>query len=236
MSNLKFFDQKKILVVAAHPDDELLGLGGTLHKCAKEKKAKIKAIILSKGITSRDEINFKEKIRNQLKNIQKASKILGINKTSVFDFPDNRFDSVDILEVIKVIENEINNFKPDIVLTHHKNDLNVDHSITFNAVLTSLRPLPGKKQIQLLTFETPSSTEWQSSDTHLSFAPSLLIEINSRDLKAKQKAMNCYTSERRAYPHPRSSKALEVIARRWGSVIGVHFAEAFSVIRLIIKN
>ena len=233
---MNIFKKKKILVLAAHPDDELLGLGGTIHQCIAENNSQVRVIILSNGVGSRKiEINEKE-IEKKLASIYKASKILGVNKVKVHDLPDNRFDSVDLLDVIKIVESEIDDFDPDIILTHHEMDLNIDHRIVFQAVITATRPMQDSKSILIMTFETPSSTEWQVQDSHSAFHPNFYQMISKKNIVAKQQAMKAYTTEYRSYPHPRSTKALEIIARRWGTVIGVEFAEAFKIIRLVNKK
>lgn len=233
---MDIFKKKKILVLAAHPDDELLGLGGTIHQCISENNSQVRVIILSNGVGSRKiEINEKE-IEKKLDNIHKASKILGVNKVKLHDLPDNRFDSVDLLDVIKIVESEIDDFDPDIVLTHHEMDLNIDHRIVFQAVITATRPMQESKSILIMSFETPSSTEWQAQDNHTAFHPNFYQMISKENVVAKQQALKAYTTEYRSYPHPRSTKALEIIARRWGTVIGVEFAEAFKIIRLINKK
>ncbi len=233
---MDIFYKKKILVVAAHPDDELLGLGATIHQCKFEKKSKIKFLILSKGIASRNEKNIEKKIKKQIHDAKNAAKILGVKDIKLFDFPDNRFDSIDLLDIVNVIETEIDSFKPDLIFTHHDNDLNIDHQLTFQAVLTANRPLPGTKSNLIITHETPSSTEWQEQSPSKAFHPNFFNKISKKNLIAKQKAIQAYTNEYRPYPHPRSIKALEVIARRWGTVIGENYAEAFRIIRLINKN
>tara|TARA_B100001093_G_C26847607_1_gene1023626 strand:+ start:1760 stop:2476 length:717 start_codon:yes stop_codon:yes gene_type:complete len=230
------FLKKKILIIAAHPDDELLGLGGTINQCSTKKKSKVKLLIMSKGLTSRDNKLDKGKMNTQIQNANKAAEILGIKDIKFADLPDNRFDSVDLLDIVKIIENEIKDFKPDVIFTHHEKDLNIDHQNVFQAVLTATRPLPGTKSLLLITFETPSSTEWQAQDSHTAFNPNFYNKISKANLVAKQKAMKSYINEYRPYPHPRSSKALEIIARRWGTVIGEEFVEAFKIIRFTNKN
>tara|TARA_B110000858_G_scaffold196068_1_gene253936 strand:+ start:282 stop:986 length:705 start_codon:yes stop_codon:yes gene_type:complete len=232
---MNIFKKKKILVLAAHPDDELLGLGGTIHQCVSENNSQVRVIILSNGIGSRNKEISKKEIEKKLVNIYKASEILGITKTKLHDLPDNRFDSIDLLDVIKIVESEIDDFDPDVIFTHHEMDLNIDHRIVFQAVITATRPIQDFKSIIIMTFETPSSTEWQVQDSHAAFHPNFYQMISKKNIAAKQRALKAYTTECRSYPHPRSTKALEIIARRWGTVIGVEFAEAFKIIRFISK-
>ena len=153
----------------------------------------------------------------------------------IYDFPDNRFDSVDLLDLIKVVEKEVNEFNPEIVFTHHLGDLNIDHELTSKAVTTAVRPLPNEPLRMLLTFETPSSTEWQIAEPHVAFLPQLFISLSKVNLVAKQNAIQAYKYECRDYPHPRSVQALEVIARRWGTVIGTEYAEAFHLVRWVVN-
>ncbi len=230
-----FFYNKKILVVAAHPDDEMLGVGGTIHSLISNKKAIANALILSKGIVSRISDKNDQNLILQEKNIIKATSIIGFKKVVTLDFSDNRFDSVDLLDIVLSIENIIKKFKPDIIFTHHSMDLNIDHRRTHQAVITATRPVPGKVPISLFSFETPSSTEWQTNDSDKAFLPNFFIEIGKNDLLAKQKALKAYTTECKDYPHPRSIKSLEIIAQRWGINIGVKYAEAFRLVRHITK-
>ena len=142
MSNM--FSNKKILVVASHPDDEILGAGGTIHKCSEHLSSVTKAVILSKGVASRlDKENeaFHEEIARNEHDIQRATSIVGFKEFEVFNLPDNEFDTVSLLSVIKIIEEQINSFKPDLILTHHNYDLNIDHRITSQAVMTASRPV-----------------------------------------------------------------------------------------------
>ncbi len=233
---LSFFNRKKILVVAAHPDDEMLGPGGTIHNLVSNKKTSAFALILSKGIYSRASNKNSKNILKQEKNIIKATSIIGFKNVNTLDLPDNRFDSVDLLEIVRLIEEHIRKIKPNIIFTHHSMDLNIDHRRTHQAVITATRPLPKREPISVFTYETPSSTEWQSNDNDKAFLPNFYFEIEKKDLKAKQKALKEYTTECKAYPHPRSLKSLEIIAQRWGTNIGVEYAEAFRLVRHIEKK
>ena len=232
------FEKKNILVVVAHPDDEVLGVGGTLHRLVYKHSCSVKVVILGEGITARGENRLPENWENELishkQNISKSLEYLGVQSKSIYDFPDNRFDSVDFLDIVKVAEKEISEFKPDIVFTHHFGDLNIDHQLTAKAVVTATRPLPGEPPLMVLTFETPSSTEWQIPEPSLAFLLQLYIPLTSGDIGAKKNALKAYKQECREYPHPRSTKALEIISQRWGTVIGVEYAEVFCILRWIL--
>src|SRR3569832_1259181 len=137
---LESLKNKKVLLVVAHPDDELLGIGATMHRLIREQDIKTHVVILGEGITSRSEERNTEKWKTELEihrnNIHQAQKIIGYHSESIYDFPDNRFDSVPLLDLIKVIEKEKSLFPPDVVFTHHGGDLNIDHQRSFEAVIT----------------------------------------------------------------------------------------------------
>ena len=232
------FKNKKILVVVAHPDDELLGLGATMYKLINIYNCKIRVVILGEGITSRSDFRDTKKWRQELKihkdNIQQASKSIGYDSVGIYDFPDNRFDTVPLLDIIKVIEKEKNKYRPDIIFTHHGGDLNIDHQLTFQAVVTSTRPMINEIVKAIITFETPSGTEWKSSSDPKHFIPNLFIEIDEDGLQAKINGMESYSFEKRTYPHPRSPESLRILAQQRGMTVGKSFAEAFCIIRNII--
>lgn len=232
------FDNKRLLVVVAHPDDEVLGVGGTINKLVTQNDCLVKVVILGEGITSRDtERNVNSRARdleNHRDCIAKAQRKLGYQYLSVYNLPDNRFDSVDLLSIIKIIEHEKNDFKPDYIFTHHSSDLNIDHRKTFEAVLTCTRPLPGESVKGVFCFETFSSTEWSYSLDPLGFRPTLSVCFNFENLTNKIKAMECYSFEVRDFPHPRSSKSLEAFAVANGSKVGKEYAENFEVVRFLV--
>lgn len=223
------------MIVVAHPDDELLGLGATMHRLIKHYNVTTHVIILGEGITSRSEKRDTEKWKNELdihrNNIYLAQKAIGYHSVSIYDFPDNRFDTVPLLDIIKVIEKEKLLFNPDVILSHNGGDLNIDHQRTFEAVITSCRPMVDENVKTIITFETPSGTEWQATTDPRRFIPNLYIEVTEEDLKAKIAGMESYEFERRAYPHPRSPEALEILAKRSGIAVGVNYAEAFCLVR-----
>jgi len=223
-----------ILVIASHPDDEVLGCGGTIKRLSLEGNNIIVAV-LGEGITSRYK-NRKsvsaDKTKKLNQNLFKAAKLIGASTVEHFDLPDNRFDSIPILDIIKIIEKLIKQYKPSIIFTHHFSDLNIDHVITNKAVITATRPLKNTPVKDIYMFEIPSSTEWSFSNLHGAFKPNVFFDIK-KTLKFKLKAMQVYESESRKFPHPRSIKALTNIAERWGSVAGQYASESFELLRSI---
>jgi LmbE family N-acetylglucosaminyl deacetylase len=231
------FTNKKILVVVAHPDDELLGLGATMNKLIKEQNCSIRAIILGEGITSRSENRNPEQWSQELKthrqNIETARKSIGYESVGIYDFPDNRFDTVALLDIIKVIEKEKEDFQPEIIFTHHGGDVNIDHQRTFEAVITATRPMENEMVKTVITFETPSGTEWIASSDPRKFTPNLFMEVSEKNLEAKINGMESYEFEKRIFPHPRSPEALKILAQYRGITVGKEYAEAFYIVRSI---
>lgn len=225
------------MVVAAHPDDELLGLGATMNRLIFEMNVSTHVVILGEGITSRSDNRDVKMWEQQLNihraNIQKAQEAIGYGSVNSHDFPDNRFDSVPLLDIIKVIEKEKGQFKPDIIFTHHGGDVNIDHQRTFEAVITATRPMQHETVKTIITFETPSGTEWRASSDPHHFIPNLFVSVSMANVQAKIAGMEHYEFERRNYPHPRSPEALKIQAQRWGVAVGCEFAEAFCLIRSI---
>jgi LmbE family N-acetylglucosaminyl deacetylase len=236
---LESLQNKKIMVVVAHPDDELLGLGATLHRLIVDYQVEVHVVILGEGITSRSEtrepVRWEKELSLHRENIYQAKDAIGYQSVSIHDFPDNRFDTVALLDIIKVVESEKSTFKPDVIFTHHGGDVNIDHQKTFEAVITSCRPMQHESVKTIITFETPSGTEWRSSTDPVHFLPNLFIGISEKNLVAKIKGMEFYEFEKRSFPHPRSPEALRIQAQRWGVVVGCNLAEAFCIVRTIQK-
>ena len=223
---------KKILIVAAHPDDEVLGCFGTVSRLIKEGYEAY-TLILGEGKTSRLDTRKIEENKEQLEilndEIKKANDIIGIKKCFVYDFPDNRFDSVDLLDIIKVISKIKEEIKPDIIFTHYENDLNIDHKITYQAVITATRPIENESVKEIYSFEILSSTEWQYP---ISFSPDVFFDIQDT-IELKLNAMQCYKSELCLYPHPRSLVGIELNAKYNGMRVGKNYVEAFKSVRVI---
>lgn len=224
---------EKILVFAAHPDDELLGLGGTIRRLVNEGK-EVHAVILAEGLTSRSKKRT-DTAENELKDLQNdarnAAKIVGYTSINFCNFPDNRMDSVDLLDVIKTVSQFVEKYEPDTIFTHHYGDLNIDHRITCEAVLTACRPVGVYKVKRIYAFETPSSTEWNFKYTE-AFHPNVYFDVTST-IEAKIQGMDCYRTESTQSPHPRSAESLRALGQYRGSNVGFEMAEAFELLREI---
>ena len=225
---------EKILVFAAHPDDELLGVGGTIRRLANEGK-NVRAVILAEGLTSRNEKRGETAPDELLKlqaDARSAADVVGYSSIDFCGFPDNRMDSVDLLDVVKVISKYVAKYNPDTIFTHHHGDLNIDHRITCEAVLTACRPVNGNGVKRIYGFETPSSTEWNYS-YEAPFNPTVFFDV-SETLEKKIEGMACYSTESTTYPHPRSPEALRALGKYRGCNVGFGMAEAFVLLRDLI--
>lgn len=223
-----------ILVVAAHPDDEVLGVGATIARRIAEGDQAF-ALILGEGQTSRWESRKEadqEAVRLLHKDSIEAARIIGYEDIYFVGLPDNRFDQVGLLEVVKLVEKAIEKIRPNVIYTHHGHDLNIDHQITFEAVLTATRPLRNCAVHEIYAFETVSSTEWSFGKKEDVFYPNVFIDI-SKFFEIKSNAMKKYRTEICGFPHPRSLEMLEAVARRWGGVVGKEYVEAFELIRKV---
>lgn len=224
---------KNILVFAAHPDDEILGVGGTLSKHVLEGD-RCFVVILGEGITSRY-INENEHEHSEkevlYKNSYLAKSVIGYEELYLEKLPDNRFDKLDILNIIKIVEKYIDKIEPDIIYTHYLYDLNVDHRITCEAVMTASRPIGEKYVKEIYCFNTLSSTEWNFSCKD-KFSPNYFVDITST-INKKIDAMKCYEDEIRKFPHPRSIEGIKIQAQINGTVISRPYCEAFEVMRII---
>jgi len=225
----------KYLVIAAHPDDEVLGCGGSIAKWVKNGH-EVHVLIMAEGATSRDKhrdrASRKETLSILAQSAKRAAEILGVGTIELLDYPDNRMDSVDLLDVVKSVEERIEKLQPAMVATHHAGDLNIDHKITHQAVITACRPLLGQAVKRILSFEVPSATEWQSPDAGRPFVPNWFEDITDT-LHRKMKALEAYQAEMRSWPHARSLKAVEHLASWRGASVGCEAAETFMLIKKI---
>ena len=222
-------NNNNILIIAAHPDDEVLGCGGTVAKMSKNGD-NVDVLIISDGVSSR---NLKDKVlKKNLILRRKACKLscdlLGINKPDFENFPDNQLDKIPLLKITRVIEKKIKKIKPNIIFTHHWGDLNIDHQKISKAVITACRPQKSNNVKTLLFFEIPSSTEWQISSKKNLFSPNWFFDISST-INLKIKALKFYKSELKKSPHPRSLAVIKTLAEWRGAVVGSKAAEAFEL-------
>jgi LmbE family N-acetylglucosaminyl deacetylase len=221
-----------ILVIAAHPDDEVLGCGGAIarHTALGDQ---VHVLFMADGETSRMAVESntptgeRENIRR--KSAQGALNALGVAERIFLDWPDNRLDTIPLLDLVQSIEPVIARLRPDIIYTHFDGDLNVDHQQTARAVFTACRPQPEFSVIQIICFEVLSSTEWNPSQ---SFMPNYWVDV-SKYLPIKEKALAFYDQEMRAYPHTRSYQNVRQFAGVRGATVGVEYAEAFMIARMI---
>ena len=226
-------ESRNVMVIAAHPDDEVLGCGGTAALLSQHDKLHIG--ILGEGVTSRyssPESAPRSELEQLKSNAQEAAEILGASGVVFGGFPDNRFDTVPLLDIIKTVEDWVEWFLPEVIYTHHPGDLNIDHVHTFRAVLTATRPSEITGVREVFAFEIPSSTEWAFQQITPTFRPNTFVDI-STTIDRKIQALDAYRNEVRPFPHPRSPEAIRAIAQRWGSTTATGYAEAFELVRSI---
>lgn len=219
-----------ILCVAAHPDDEVLGCGGTLsrHVAAGDS---VRVLFVADGVGARSsdstDIDYKA-LESRLSMAKKALECLGVNSFNSLNFPDNQLDIMPLLKITQAIEGVIGEYQPDIIYTHYLYDLNIDHQITARAVLTACRPVPNFCVKRLLSFEVASSTEWGLPGN--AFMPNVFTDI-SDTWERKKLALHAYNTEMREAPHARSFEALQALAVSRGASVGMNKAEAFILLR-----
>jgi len=227
-------ESASVLVVAAHPDDEVLGCGGTIsaHAAAGDT---VHILFVADGVGARHGGKpAAESIEPRRRMARQAAEIMAAGEPRFLDFPDNRLDSVPLLDVIQAIEPVFAELRPDIVYTHQAGDLNIDHRIVHQAVLTAGRPMPGLSVTALYGFEVPSSTNWADPASTSPFTPNRYVDI-SPHFERKLQALNCYESEIRPFPHARSVEAITALATYRGTSVGLKSAEAFMCIREIVS-
>lgn len=226
-----------VLVVAAHPDDEVLGCGGTIARLV-DCGVEVHIALLADGVGSRKisaiDAKSNENLIARRQAARKAAKILGAKSVVFGDFPDNRMDTIALLEITQFIEKLIVLIQPETVFTHHAGDLNVDHRLTSQAVLTACRPMPNSTVHTVLFFEVPSSTEWQMPSYNIRFEPNFFLETTAQ-LDRRNLALEAYAEEIRPWPHIRSYEALNHLSRLRGATVGVEAAEAFMLGRKLLR-
>ena len=226
--------KKKILIIAAHPDDDILGCGGYLAKYSQEQI--IRVIFIAEGSSCRfsnlkeNKDLIKQAIEKRTSCSVKALNEFGITDVKFFDLPCGRLDTLPILELNKIIESEIKDFSPDVVMTHSESDVNNDHKIVYKSVIMATRPGTSDSLKTILSFEILSSSEWNIDNP---FTPNMFEEINKEQLNKKWSALSYFEDEIRSYPHPRSFEGIETLAKYRGMQSGTSFAESFKIIRSV---
>lgn len=222
---------KTACVIVAHADDEILSCGGTMARLS-EQGTDVHVCFMTDGVgargdTGEDLINEREIMAGE------ANDIVGTQSVSFASFPDNSMDSVPLLAISQHIEKTISKFQPDLVITHHHSDLNIDHQITHRAVMTACRPQPGHYVKTILSMEIASATNWSHQSPSAQFQPNLFVDISGYKNK-KMDALKAYDLEMRPFPHSRSYEAVEARSTLRGTDVGVSSAEAFQLIRSIV--
>jgi N-acetylglucosamine malate deacetylase 1 len=218
----------KHLIIAAHPDDEVLGCGGTIVNRVGQGD-EVVVVILTDGAVTRYTKGMAGVLRNSALD---SAKVLGVSRVIFKELPNQLLDSIPITTVIKTIESVIREVKPDAIYTHDKGDINRDHAVIYEATLVATRPLPGGAVKKLFTYFVPSSSEYNDVDEKCVFIPNVFVDIKA-GIDKKIKAFSFYKSERRVYPHPRSPEALRIYAKKWGIQAGIEYGEPFRLIREI---
>jgi LmbE family N-acetylglucosaminyl deacetylase len=223
--------RRTVLVCVAHPDDEVLGCGGTMARHVERGDA-VHVIFVADGVGSRQSSSAEHQrgLLERRQAAENAARIIGSEKPHYLDYPDQRLDTIALLDITQSIEALLATIRPDVIYTHHGDDLNADHRLVSEAIMTAARPVPGQVVASVYGFETLSSTEWVFHSRGTAFRPNRFIGIETT-LKRKLDALRAYQTEMRDFPHPRSYETVEMLARLRGSTVGLAAAEAFTVLR-----
>ena len=227
-------NKEKVLIVVAHPDDEVLGCGGYLSKYKNSKEFKV--IFVGEGTSCRfPKMNFNSKIKAEIRKRQKQSiqalKYLGVKSYEYYNLPCGRLDSIDIIDINKIIEQEIKIFKPNIIFTHNSDDCNNDHRVVNRSVMMATRPVTLNNFVKsIFTFEVISSTEWNFEKQ---FSPNFFEILTEKNVKDKIKAFKFYKSEIQTKKMPRTSDGLKTLAKYRGKIMSSDYAESYQMIRNI---
>jgi len=217
---------KKVLIFAAHPDDEILGCGGTISVLSKEGY-EIFTCVVTDGETSRRPKNSINAIKKKKEECSKANKIIGVKEVIFLGLPDMKLDTIPHMDLNKAMEEIINRIKPSIIFTHSPIDLNNDHVLIFHATMVTCRPDKGFIE-KIFSYEVLSSTEWSHTGQ---FDPNVYINLEQNVLNRKIRAFKIYHNELRKYPHPRSEEGIITLAQYRGMQAGQKYSEAFRLIK-----
>jgi LmbE family N-acetylglucosaminyl deacetylase len=220
-----------VLVIATHPDDEVLGCGGVIARHA-DQGHEVHVLVVTRGIPELFESEQIETTRQELRN---AHKILGVSGVTFLDFPAPRLDMVPGNDLADAIAGVIRQLKPQIIYMPHRGDIHGDHQATYWATLVATRPINRNPVRRLLCYETLSETEWGAPTGDQVFVPTVFIDISS-SLERKLEAMACYRSQLKQPPHPRSLRSIEALARLRGGTVSLDAAEAFMLVREIVSE
>lgn len=223
---------EKVLVIAAHPDDEVLGMGGTIAKYTS-RGDEVAILIVTDGSTSqyRDDARLQDILRAKRAETDRCAAILGVKKVFYGELPDMRLDVTPHVKINGAIENAVKEFRPSVVFTHFVGDVNIDHRKVYESTLVACRPVVGHCVKRLFLYSVPSSTEWNAQTPTNAFLPNWYEDISGEYAEKKYKAMECYQTELRAYPHPRSIQYLRTADIAEGNRVGLLAAESFILLR-----
>ena len=233
---MKFYKGQKILVVAAHPDDEVLGCGGTIAR-ARSFGASVAVQFLGEGISARfpvgeyDSPEFQKQTKIRIEGSKNALNELGVTDYEFGSCLCGQFDSYPLISIVKDIERKLEEYRPDILLTHNPSEVNIDHRLTYEAVEVACRPTREYIPDDIYTFEIPCSGSWTFDST---FKPNVFVDINN-NWGTKLKAWECYEGESRPFPFPRSIEGLKTIAQYRGLMSNLILAEAFRLVRGVTR-
>lgn len=224
---------KSVLVVGAHSDDEVLGVGGTILK-AKAQGCTVDVLIVTDSASTQYQNDEHRQLKRK-SHLEESCSILGVDNFYQWDLPDMRLDTISHVELNQKIESLLITNSYNTVFIHHANDINMDHQVLFNSLMVATRPVPDQTVTSIYSYFTPSSSEWGGFDRSRIFCPNVFIDIGGF-IDLKLKALNAYSDELRAYPHPRSIENVRNVAQYFGSQVGLECAEAFELIRCVQKR
>ena len=226
----------RALVIAAHPDDEVLGMGGTVAKLTSEGK-EVHLLIVTDGSTSqyKDSEDLEKIINDKKAETLNCANALGIKSVLYGGLPDMKLDVTPHIEVNAVIEKAIEEIAPDTVFTHFWGDVNMDHRCVYHSTMVAVRPTATQVVKNVYCYSVPSSTEWSPCVANTAFMPNVYVDISNGFLERKCEGLNCYKTELRDYPHPRSIEHIKKQDNAEVLKVGVESAESFVLLRSVVR-